>query len=153
MKLIALIVTVVLMAGVGAAWGYMTEQHDAATAAQSELADCRRLAAQIMASRATAPTAARPDDLTAAIVKAANNAGLGDGSLDRIDPGTEISSQRTIDLSIRQATVRQVVNFLYDLSQPPLGLRTERLNFTAVRPGGGFAVAAKLTYSTSDQRE
>jgi hypothetical protein len=142
-------------------WESLDDQRSAAVAAATELAACRALASQITASRLAPIIAPRPADFTAVIASAAAQAGLAEGSLDHVDPGSDRRNQdgsaipRQIDLSIRQATLRQIITFAHALSAPPGELRATRLRLTSSgADGGGWAAQMTLTYPLSpDLRE
>jgi hypothetical protein len=151
------IVCVTMSLGGAWAWGYLNDERSAASNAARELADCRALGREISGARQTAAAAPRPSDITSAIAAAAEQAGLADGSLDHIDPGSArrnpdgTSSQRQIDLSIRQASLRQIVAFARALSVPPLTLTVERMRLSpSEADGGGWAADMTLTYRVSN---
>jgi uncharacterized membrane protein len=143
------------------AWEYLDDQRSAAAAAATELAACRTLAKQITASRLAPAIAPRAADITAVIASAAAQADLAEGSLDHVDPGSDRRNPdgtvipRQIELTIRQATLRQIITFAHTLSAPPGELRATRLRLTpSGADGGGWAAQMTLTYPLSpDLRE
>jgi hypothetical protein len=152
---LAVIIVAIALSGVWA-WGSLDDQQSAAVAAAQELANCQELGRQITASRQSTAVAPRPGDLTSAVAAAATQAGLPEGSLDHIDPGTAAhnpdgaATQRQIEVSIRQASLRQILTFARTLSVAPLNLRAARLRLTpSDADGGGWAVQMTLTYPIS----
>jgi type II secretory pathway pseudopilin PulG len=143
-----LIIEVALLVGLlvaAALWSYgrMVNQHEAAIAANADLAACRNMAKQFKSlGRRTTPT----EDLqhleaetTSRIEQAAKDAGIG-GGLELINPE---STRRLADSAyktkptrviLKDVTLGQLVAFLHPLIADPGGLNATFIRLTAPRP-------------------
>lgn len=158
---IAVSVPVVLLAAAAWSVNYMEDNRSAAAEASLEADACRQLATQIQRLRnehhGQTASAARPD-LTARITRAAAGAGLAAAALDRIDPDPDRHSaagnfiESPTRVVIRQATLRQLINFFHALDDSGQGLRVERIHLTTPTEDaddGAWTAEATIVYGIS----
>ena len=142
----------------GWSWSQMRARRVRAERAAATLADCRRLAADIESLKDGPKVAASDgfgvEKLGQRIEQARSQARLGRGSLEGVYPqssrriGATPYRRKPISLTLRRLTLRQLVVFLHELTEPP-GLHLRELRLSTPRSEGGegkWDAEATVTY-------
>lgn len=125
------------------AWSQLAKAHGVAQRSGQDAQACRQLAAAIRQLRdrpvAASDQAVQNPELAKRIEEAGTLAGIARGSFDRIDPQSprrvdkSVYSEAPTRVSLRQVTLRQVVNLLYNLAADGSGLTAREIRFSAPR--------------------
>lgn len=129
------------------AWTQMIRARETARRSGDDVQACRMLAKQIRTLRdrpvAASDQAVQSPQLAKRIEEAGTLAGIARSSFDRIDPQSPRRLDRSVysevptRVSLRQVSLRQVVNLLYNLGDTGAGLDTREIRLTAPREEAG----------------
>lgn len=144
----------------GWSFGALRDSRRAADVAHDDLRATRALARAITLARGTPSLAAASQpqlELTGRIERAADGAGLARGGVERIGQEQQRrlddrSIERTRQLFLRDAEVRQIFEFLHALASDDAGLRVAAVRLTAPRgeeAGNRWNAEITLSYTTS----
>jgi hypothetical protein len=169
--LVGVTLAAALCGGVAYGAARLVAARDAADAAATDLADCRRLAGTIESRRGTSPTGMRSKaahdgdagaEVTRRIESAAKSAGLPAGGIERIEPapvrpvengtagGRDASSEKPTIVQLRGVTLRQTLTFFHAVAGTGRSpLRLSQLRLTAASADDAhdrWAIESTLTY-------
>ena len=159
-KWIVAVTVLVLLGGVGWAWGMMTDARRDAIAAARETSDCRAIAARIGKPQEIPSSANKVNPVgmvSGQITQAATDAGIPPGGIERIQPEAahrEVggSTAQSTQVSLRDVNLRQLLGLLHGLSSGEPAFLVERVHATSPRdagPGGVWKVDLTLTRTVS----